>query len=153
MISSKTNIWDDFTEKNKQYRNVNPTGSFYFCDNKEDADICAQLVVDRVKQATATSLWWFEKNQEKLPQIGDLNIITNWDGTEKAIIETTKVEQVTYNEISSNFAKIEGEGDQSLTYWKKIHWAYYSREMKLFGEKPTKTMIIVCEYFKTIWTI
>lgn len=35
--------------------------SFYFCDNKEDADQCASLVVQGIKQATATSLWWFER--------------------------------------------------------------------------------------------
>ena len=35
--------------------------SFYFCDNKKDADQCAELVVKGIKQATATSLWWYKK--------------------------------------------------------------------------------------------
>jgi uncharacterized protein YhfF len=45
--------------------------SFYICDNEIDANECAELVVKEIKQATATSLWWYEKNNEPLPNIGD----------------------------------------------------------------------------------
>ena len=121
------------------------------CDNQQDADTCAQLTVEGIKQATSTSLWWFETHKEPLPQIGDLYIITNWNGQAKAIIQTTKVEQVPFKDITREYAYIEGEGDKSLDYWKKVHWDYYSREMKAKGKEPTEDMIIVCEYFKTVW--
>lgn len=149
--SSVSEIWQDFIIENDNYKSQKKPISFYFCDNKVDANDCADLVVKEIKQATATSLWWFEKNKEKLPQIGDLYIITDWDGKAKAIIKTTKLEKVPYNEITADFALTEGEGNKSIEYWKKVHWAYYSREMKPFNETPTNNMIIICEYFKTIW--
>lgn len=65
-----------------------------FCDNEIDADECAELVEKGIKRATATSLWWFEKNNESLPKVGDQYIVTDWSGNAKAIIETTKIEQV-----------------------------------------------------------
>lgn len=143
----------DFTKKYNPYTALKQPSSFYFCDNKKDANDCAQLVIDKIKQATATSLWWFEKHNENLPQINDIHIITDWNGIEKAIIKTTKVEQIAFEKISSAFAKTEGEGDKSLAYWKKVHWDYYAREMKPYDEKPDDKMILVCEYFKTIWTV
>ena len=63
------------------------------------------------------------------------------------------VDHVPFNEVTAEYAAIEGEGDKSLEYWKKSHWEYYTREMEEFDEKPSEDMIIVCEQFKTIFTI
>jgi len=148
---SVENLWKDFIDENPQNENIKTPISFYFCDNKKDADACAELVVNGIKKATATSLWWYLKNNAPLPKIGDQYIVTNWNGDAKAIIETTKIEQVPYNKITPEFAKIEGEGDTSLAYWKKVHKAYYTREMEPFHDKFEENMILVCEHFKTIY--
>ena len=144
-------LWNDFLEKTPDNKVKEIPLSFYFCDNKKDADECATLVVEGIKQATASSLWWYEKHKEPLPKIGDQYVITDWEGNAKAIIETTRVEQVPYNKITADFARTEGEGDKSLAYWKRVHEAYYKREMEPYGDKFDEHMIIVCEYFKTIY--
>ncbi len=149
--NSVSEIWQEFISENNDFKSRKQPISFYFCDNEYDANGCANLVVEKIKQATASSLWWYDKNNEKLPGIGNIYIVTDWVGKAKAIIETTKIEKVPYDEITPEFAGIEGEGDKSLEYWKDVHWDYYSREMKPHNEKPTNDMIIVCEYFKTIW--
>lgn len=143
-------LWDDFLSKQKTNTRKETPISFYFCDNQKDADACAALVHKGIKQATATSLWWYEKNNEPLPKVGDLSVVTDWEGNAQAVIETTKVEKVSFDNITAEFAKIEGEGDGSLAYWKKVHEAYYRREMEPFGDTFDKKMIVVCEYFKTI---
>tara|TARA_B110001452_G_scaffold161564_1_gene134495 strand:- start:95 stop:565 length:471 start_codon:yes stop_codon:yes gene_type:complete len=148
---SKETLWNDFLDKYPNNKTKDKPISFYFCDNEKDANECAELVVKEIKQATATSLWWFEKNNEALPKVGDQYIITDWNGSAKAIIETIKVELTPYNKITSEFAKSEGEGDKSLEYWKKVHQAYYSREMQPYNERFNENMIIICEYFKTIF--
>ncbi len=148
---SVENLWNEFMVKNPNNKTKEIPISFYFCDNEKDANECAELVVKGIKQATASSLWWYKKNNESLPKIGDQYIVTDWNGNAKAIIETTKIEQVPYNEITAEFAKIEGEGDKSLKYWKKVHEAYYKREMEPSGDQFSEDMIIVCEYFKTIY--
>ena len=150
---SVENLWRDFLEDNPNNRIKNTPLSFYFCDNEKDADECAELVVKGIKQATATSLWWYEKNNETLPKVGDLYVVTNWNGYAQAVIETIKVEQIPYNQITAEFAKVEGEGDKSLEYWKRVHEAYYRREMEPHGDSFDENMIIVCEYFKTIYLV
>ncbi len=149
--SSVESIWYN-------YRNIanNPDEEipphFYFCDNEYDANECAELVIKGIKQATATSLWWYEKNDKSLPNVGDKYIITDWQGEARAIIEITKISLTPYNEITSEFAEIEGEGDKSLEYWRRVHRDYYIREMEPHGEKFREDMLLVCEYFKTIYT-
>jgi len=144
-------LWNAFLKENPDNRNKLKPVSFYFCDNEKDANECSELVVKGIKQATATSLWWYVTNNETLPKEGDRYIVTDWDGNAKAIIETTEVSLTPYNEITTEFAKIEGEGDKSLEYWKKVHKAYFTREMEPYGEKFTENMIIICEQFKMIY--
>lgn len=152
-MMTHTEFWKNFQKHNPEYLTLNEPQSFYFCDNKKDADQCAELVIQKIKQATSPSFWSFSKNNEPLPKIGDLAIVTNWNKNPKAIIKTTKIEIVPFKNITELYASIEGEGDKSLEYWKKTHWQYYTNEMKEFAEFPSEEMDIVCEYFETIWTI
>ena len=145
-------FWKNFITDNARYVNEKTPESFYFCDNEKDANDCAKLVVKNIKQATAPSLWSFEINNEKLPRKGDLNIITNWNKAPQAIILTTKIELIKFSEITAKFAQKEGERDKSLAYWRKVHKAYYKREMQGHKEEFSKDMIIVCQYFDTIYT-
>ena len=149
--ASVANMWMDFIENNAEFTNIETPNSWYFCDNKKDADECAELVILGIKRATTASLWWYETQKERLPQIGDLFIITNWDGLAKAIIKTTKVEHTPFNEVTEEYAATEGEGDKSLEYWREVHWNYFAREMESCGEKPSESMILLCEYFEAIW--
>lgn len=145
-------FWEKFIQAHPEYQNHPQPQSFYFCDNQDDADECADLVVRGIKQATATSLWWFEKHDEPLPKAGDLAIVTNWEGVPMAIIETTHVVPRPYHQIDEEFAASEGEGDGSLQYWQRVHKAYYNREMNPHGEEFHEDMIIMCEYFRTVYT-
>ncbi len=156
-MNSIVDYWNNFQvngileHQNAEYKNADCPQSYYFCDNQKDADECAELVVNKIKCATSTSVWWFNKNQEPFPKVGDLAIVTNWNRQPKAIIRTTKVEIVKFKDITAEYAYIEGEGDKSLEYWKKVHLDYYTNEMKAFGEYPTNDLEIVCECFERIW--
>lgn len=149
--STLEKFWMEFLKLNPDNDKKQLPESFYFCDNEKDANECADLVINKIKRATATSLWWFEKNNQPLPKVGDQAIITDWNGNPKAVIESIKIEPTPYNEITPEFAEIEGEGDKSLEYWKKVHKAYYQREMEPYGEKFDENMIIICEHFETIY--
>ena len=148
---SISELWSNFVLENPKYKNTPVPEFYYFCDNEKDANDCAQLVVDCIKRATSTSLWWFETYIHPLPEIGNLAIVTDWNGAAKAVIQTTKIEHIPFNKITAEYAEIEGEGDKSLAYWNKVHWGYYTREMSEKGETPTKNMLLVCEHFKTVY--
>lgn len=149
--ASVIKMWGDFIENRSELQQKKIPESYYFCDNQKDADECADLVVKGIKQATASSLNWCIANKIEISQIGDLFIITNWDGIAKAIVEITRIAIKPFNKITAKFAEIEGEGDKSLAYWKKTHKVYYCREQTISESEFDDTMMIVCEYFKIIY--
>ena len=122
-----------------------------FCDNEEAANKLGELVKSGIKTATCSLIWKYEVENEKLPSVGDLSIITNWEEEPLCIIETTETEVKAFNEVDDKFAFDEGEGNRSLTYWRKVHWDFFSRECSSIGRKPTETMPLLCERFRVIF--
>ena len=121
--------------------------AFHFDDNEEDANALAALVQSGIKRATAALLWTYEASQKPLPTPGCLSVVTNWAGEPLCIIETQAVEVVPFDEVTEEFAATEGEGDCTLSYWKKVHWLYFERECLRLGKKPETKMPVVCEKF------
>ena len=125
--------------------------AWHFCDNEKDANECADLTLEGIKRATTSSLAFFEHSKIPVPAKGDLDVITNWQGEAVCIIQTQSVSLVPFNQVTSEYAEIEGEGDKSLEYWKRVHWAYYQRELSSFGMSPTDDMLVVCQIFKVVF--
>ena len=80
---SKAELWMNYIQYHPTFKAKACPESWYFCDNEKDADQCAQWIVEGVKQATSTSMLWFETYHQALPKIGDLSILTNWIGKAK----------------------------------------------------------------------
>ncbi|PWF45444.1 ASCH domain-containing protein [Massilia glaciei] len=126
---------------------------WHFCDNRQDADACARLVVSGRKRATAPSLWSLQSRGEALPRIGDLHVVTDWAGKAQCIIRITDVEVLPLHGISEEHARAEGEGDGSLAWWYDAHWAYYHRELEGSGYQPRPDMPIVFERFECVYSV
>lgn len=125
--------------------------TWYFDNNEKDANELAELVLKGTKKATASLYKLYEIENEELPKVGDLSIITNWDGIAQCIIQTTNIEIVPYKDVTEEFAATEGEGDKSLAYWKRAHWNYFSSELKKVGMEPNEDMLVVCEKFEVVY--
>lgn len=149
-MPSVTTMLEQFRERHPNKQQSIPV--WHFCDNESDANECGKLVLLGEKKATSPSLWGIEQRNEEIPKIGDLDLITNWQGDALAIIQTTSVKIVAFEDISEAYAALEGEGDKSLEYWKKVHWAYYNRELSPFNLAPTLDMPIVCVAFEVIYS-
>ena len=126
--------------------------AFYFADSKPVANKLAALVLAGTKHATASLLWGYEAENSALPQPGQLSIMTNWQGTPLAVIETRRVDIVPFDEVSAEFAATEGEGDKSLDYWRKAHWAFFSSECEAIGKQADLRMLVVCEEFEVVYS-
>lgn len=123
---------------------------FHFCDNREDADICADLVVQGRKRATACSLAEVELAGQPVPQPGDLAIVTDWDGRARAVIRTKTVEIRAFIEVDADFATEEGEGDLTLNWWRTAHRAYFERVLAGSRHKADDGLLIACERFEVV---
>lgn len=129
-----------------------PTSAFHFCDNVEDANICADLVVAGQKRATASSLAELELAGLPLPAIGELSLITDGHGRARAIIRTTQVDIRRLGDVDADFAIAEGEGDLSMEWWRTAHDAYFNRVLAGSAYRVDDDLLIACEHFICLLT-
>jgi len=125
--------------------------SWHFEITEKSANNLADLVLSGQKKATAASLWVEKHDHGDIPKVGDFSIITNWDGLAKCIIQTTSIDIVPYNQVTEAFVKVEGEGDQSLEYWRQVHEDYYRKECHRIGKEFNESMPVICEIFEVVF--
>jgi uncharacterized protein YhfF len=125
--------------------------AFFFGDSEELANELAALVLLGTKRATAGALWSYEAEGQRLPQPGDLSIVTDWSGNPLCVIETQSVEVVPFQEVTAEFAATEGEGDGSLSFWQQAHRAFFGRECAGAGRAFSENMLVVCERFAVVY--
>ena len=85
-----------------------------FCADRKNANICSDLVRSNAKTATCSMKYWYESGKEPMPAVGHLQVVTDWEGIPTSIIETEEVKESEFCNVSSEFAKAEGEGDTRL---------------------------------------
>ena len=78
------------------------------------------LVLSGTKTATAGALWDYEVEGEELPTSGALGIVTDGRSVPQALVMTTQVVIVPFDEVSAEHAYLEGEGDRSLATWREV---------------------------------
>ena len=145
-------MWDNYIKSNSESENNEIPESYYFHNNKEDANRLAALTLHGKKKATSSLYSLYEKYDVDLPKVGTKHIITDFDGKAQAIIETIKVDTIPFNKISTAYAEMDmGTKIEPLKKWKKAHWSFFESVMKESGEKPTEEALVVCEWFETIW--
>ena len=149
--TSARNLWGDYLDHHTEDAFADTPSVIHFCDNEQDANECAILVKKGIKRATTDSLLGLQYRKEPLPKIGDFIIVTNWEGKAQCIVRITKVTFKPFFSIDEAYARLEGEGDKSLDYWKKVHWDYYTRELEPFGRVPRESMILVCQEFEKVF--
>lgn len=122
-----------------------------FGDNPEMAEELGRLVLNGIKTATCSAVWEYEAENEPIPEVGDLSIVTDGQDQPLCIIETVEVSIKPYNEVDAQFASDEGEGDRSLAYWREAHYNFFSRTLPDIGRQFSETMPLVCERFRVIY--
>ena len=83
-------MWESFIESSPEYSETKYR-AWYFCDNDRCANELAALVSIGIKRATTSLMLWYENGNEVMPEVNDVNIVTDWNGTAQCIIKTKKV--------------------------------------------------------------
>jgi uncharacterized protein YhfF len=124
---------------------------FTFGDSPALADELAGLVATGRKRATTSLPVEFTAEGLQLPAAGDLSIVTLADGTPVAVIETTEVRAIPFREVDAAFAAVEGEGDGSVTFWRRAHHEYFRRVAAALGSGFDETTVVLCQHFRVVW--
>lgn len=154
---------DAFWTDAKILAGLNPTGyytgttpvealqppAWSFGASPQQADELLQLVLAGVKTATASALWDYEAEDDPLPTEGTLSIVLDGAGHPKALIRTTAVGVVPFDQVDEAHAHAEGEGDRSLAHWRREHERFFSEHAS--HEKGfTPDMPVVLEHFEVL---
>lgn len=85
-----------------------------------------------------------------MPRVGEVSIILDGRDSPRAVIETTAVVTVAFDEVTAEHAHAEGEGERTLAAWREIHerfWRDYSQSSEGFASD----MLVVCERFRLVF--
>ncbi|MGD8233535.1 ASCH domain-containing protein [Vibrio sp. TRT 1302] len=125
--------------------------SDYYCNDEYNANLCADLILRGEKRASCSMEYWYRHEGEPMPQVGHLQVVTDWQGNPVCIVEISSVSTSRYCDVSAEFAAEEGEGDKSLQWWREAHWNFFSKECAELGIEPTQEMMLVLERFKVVY--
>ncbi|MFU8786809.1 MAG: ASCH domain-containing protein [Candidatus Izemoplasmataceae bacterium] len=143
-------FWQRFLKALNKPENTKYISCFHFELTEHLANELLALVLKGQKKATASSLLAYEIEKEPLPKIGELSIVTDFNGTPRCVIETQAVTIIPFNEMTYEICKREGE-DDTLESWQAGHRKFFSAEGKIVGYEFREDLPVVFEDFKVIY--
>lgn len=102
------------------------------------------------KRAGTGLLWAMEADGDPMPKAGDVEIVVDHALRPVLVTRLTSVDVRRYDAVDAAYAAIEGEGDGSLAYWQRGHWAFFGRECRRIGREPDPAMPVVCSVFEVL---
>ena len=117
----------------------------------DDPDELAWLVSKGIKTATSSAFALYEAEAEDLPRQGAFSVILNSRDEAACIIRNTKVYVTEFQLVDERHARLEGEGDRSLSYWRDVHEAFFRKELATAGMPFDPSIKVVCEEFIRVY--
>ncbi len=145
-------FWNEFLNKTGRSQSTKYLDIFHFELTEKWANELLRLVLIGQKKATASSLWGYELQGEDIPQVGDLNIVTDWEGVPLCVIETTEITIIPFSDITYDICKREGE-DDTLESWREGHIRYFKKEGNEIGYVFSEDMPVIFEDFKVVYQV
>lgn len=124
--------------------------SFHFELSEYLANELLRLVLIGQKRATASSYVGYELSGEELPKVGDYNIVTDFNGVPRCVIQTTQITIMPFKDLTFDIVKREGE-DDDLSSWRRGHEKFFTAEGKSLGYTFSDDMLVVFEDFEVVF--
>jgi len=144
-------FWQDFLRAANLPSSTTYYESFYFA-NEQWADKLLELVLAGEKTATTSCSLSYKAENQELPQVGNYSIVTTYAGVPHCVIKTTSVTVLSFNEVTWDMAKLEGE-DEVLQTWQDGHRHYFELEGKEYGFTFAEETPVVFEEFEVVYRI
>jgi uncharacterized protein YhfF/GNAT superfamily N-acetyltransferase len=143
-------FWADFCRAT-QLAESTPYQAWYFGDSPELAHELVELVLHGPKRATAGLAEFNDTMPQVAPVAGGYSVVTEHDGTPRAVIRTTVLDRRPFAEVDADFAWDEGEGDRTLADWKAGHRRFFMRELAALGREFDESMLVDLERFELLY--
>ncbi|HWQ59171.1 MAG TPA: ASCH domain-containing protein [Clostridia bacterium] len=123
--------------------------AFHFDLTEKWANLLLDLVLAGKKRATASSMYFWEI-EGKMPRPGDYSIVTDWKGTPRCVIKTTKITVLPFRDVDFDLCVKEGE-DDCLESWQKGHRNFFTAEGRELNYAFSEDMTVVFEEFDVVY--
>ena len=143
-------FWAKFCQENPNVPIETPYQVWFFGNSSEMAQELTKLVISGKKIATASLLAVNQLKPEIAPIDGGYSVVTDFEGNPMCVIQTTEIRHLPFDEVDAKFAFDEGEGDQTLEYWREVHWRYFTKEVAELGIEFNEESLVCCERFKLL---
>ncbi len=128
--------------------------AYFECDHFEYTEAAARKLLDLVlsgkKRATASSAYAYQAERSQLPKVGDLSIITDYNGRPECVVETTRVTVLPFRDMTFEICSREGE-DDCLESWRQNHIDFFTQDGKETGYAFSEDMPVVFEDFAVVY--
>lgn len=149
--SSRTSVLEDAGAQNDSTLDEASYEAWAFCGGGEAGDRLAALVLAGTKTATSSAYSLYGLEDEDLPKVGEYSVILYDDEQAACVLRTTKVSIVPFKDVGERHAWLEGEGDRSLAYWRKVHFEVFGEEFVEAGLAFDEDELVVLEEFEVVY--
>ena len=142
-------MWNRFCAEN----GLDPATHYEAWQFGDAPDNLAALVILGIKYATASLYNLYEvEDEEPMPQEGDYSVILDSKDEAVCVIQTIQLDVIPFDEVGEDQARGEGEGDKSLSYWRKVHEQFFGEQAKEYGVEFYTKSRVLCEKFKLCYS-
>ena len=123
----------------------------YFCADEYNANECARLINQGIKRASCSLKAGYDAEQEPLPKVGRLSVVLNWAQEPVCIIKLKDVSICPFNQVTPEFAALEGEGDLTYQWWRDAHINFFTNYAASLGIEFSESSDLVLERFEKVY--
>jgi uncharacterized protein YhfF len=130
-----------------------PRAQFAFPGPLRDQLVAA--ILSGAKTSTSALVLAYERENEPLPKVGQLEAVVNSEDRRVAVIELTEVRVVRLADVDLQHVLDEGEGDESVAQWRAGHESFWhSAEVRAELGDPSFTVnddtLVLAQRFRLV---
>ena len=115
------------------------------------ANIIIPLILSGEKTGTFALESEFEHAPQERPQVGDLYVVTEFQGPPVLLYRVTEIQCVPFSGIDHDHVQVEGPNARQVEVWRKIHWDYWGGILRAKGREPSMEMPVIFQRFEVIF--
>lgn len=116
----------------------------------ETTEVITKLILAGDKIGTFTSPWMYDGDRSITPVVGGYSVLTNSKGAPAAVLKTTFLMTLPFNQITENETAIDGPAVRPLEIWKPIHVTFFTNELTARGKTFAEDMPVTVEQFEVV---
>lgn len=118
----------------------------------ETTEVITKLILEGQKRGTFTSPWMYEGDRSITPIVGGYSILTDSKDAPRAVLQTTGVMTLPFNQITEEETALDGPAICALDVWTPIHVTFFTNALEPRGKSFVEDMPVTVEKFEVVCT-